>query len=215
MAYDLEEQEQIAAIKAWWKDYGNLVITAVAAAAIAVGGWQGWRHYQSSQSMAAVTLYEQLDRAEHANDHKKVRDIAAEITAKYGSTPYGAFAALSAARAGFVSGDLADAKLQLQWVIDNAKEDEIRDVARLRLAGVLLDEKKLDEALQLLEVKPVEPMTGLYADLKGDVLVAQGKSAEARSAYQLALDRSEAGSPYRFTLQLKLDSLGEARPAAK
>jgi predicted negative regulator of RcsB-dependent stress response len=215
MAYDLEEQEQIATLKAWWNDHGNLVITAVAACALAVAGWQGWRYYQSSQSMAAVTLYEQLDRAEHANDHKKVRDIATEITAKYGSTPYGAFAALSAARASFVSGDLAGAKLHLQWVIDNAKEDEIRDVARLRLAGVLLDEKKLDEALQLLEVKPVEPMTGLYADLKGDILVAQAKHAEARSAYQLALDRSEAGSPYRFTLQLKLDSLGEARPAAK
>ena len=215
MAYDLEEQEQIATLKAWWKDYGNLVITAVAAGALAVGGWQGWRYYQSSQSMAAVTLYEQLDRAEHANDHKKVRDIAAEITAKYGSTPYGAFAALSAARASFSAGDLAGAKSQLQWVIDNAREDEIRDVARLRLAGVLLDEKKLDEALRLLEAKPVEPMTGLYADLRGDILVAQGKSAEARSAYQLALDRSESGSPYRFTLQLKLDSLGDTRPAAK
>lgn len=215
MAYDLEEQEQIATLKAWWKDYGNLVIAGVAACALAVGGWQGWRYYQSSQGMAAVTLYEQLDRAEHAGDHKKVRDIAAEITGKYGSTPYGAFAALSAARASFSNGDLAGAKSQLQWVIDNVKEDEIRDVARLRLAGVLLDEKKLDEALKLVEVKPVESMTGLYADLKGDILVAQGKSAEARSAYQLALDRSETGSPYRFTLQLKLDSLGEAKSASK
>jgi predicted negative regulator of RcsB-dependent stress response len=153
--------------------------------------------------MTAATLYEQLDRSERAGDHKKVRDIAAEITAKYGSSPYGAFAALAGARS------------QLQWVIDNVKEDEIRDVARLRLAGVLLDEKKLDEALKLVEVKPVESMTGLYADLKGDILLAQGRSAEARSAYQLALDRSEMGSPYRFTLQLKLDSLGEAKPASK
>jgi predicted negative regulator of RcsB-dependent stress response len=215
MAYDLEEQEQIAALKAWWKDYGNLVIAAVTACALTVGGWQGWRYYQSSRSMAAVTLYEQLDRAEQAGDHKKVRDIAAEITGNYGSTPYGAFAALSAARASFSSGDLAGARSHLQWVIDNVKEDEIRDVARLRLAGVLLDEKKLDEALKLVDVKPVESMTGLYADLRGDILLAQGRSAEARSAYQLALDRSESGSPYRFTLQLKLDSLGEARPASK
>lgn len=211
MAYDLEGQEQIAALKAWWKDYGNLVVAAVAACALAVGGWQGWRYYQSSQAAAAVTLYEQLDRAEHAGDHKKVRDIAAEITAKYGSTAYGAFAALSAARAGFLAGDLAGAKSQLQWVIDNVKEDEIRDLARLRLAGVVLDEKNPDAALKLVEVNPVESMTGLYADLKGDILLAQGKRTEARGAYQVALDRSEAGSPYRATLQLKLDALGESK----
>ena len=215
MALDLEEQEQVAALKAWWNDYGNLVIAGAAACALSVAGWQGWRYYQSSQAKAAVMLYEQLDRAERAGDHKKVRDIAAEITGKYAATAYGAFAALSAARASFDTGDLAGAKSQLQWVIDNVKEDEIRDVARLRLAGVLLDEKKLEEALALVDVKPVESMSGLYADLKGDILIAQGKRAEARSAYQLALDRSEAGSLYRGTLQLKLDALGDAAPAAK
>lgn len=211
MAYDLEEQEQIAALKAWWKDYGNLVIAGVAACALSVGGWQGWRYYQSSRAAAAVSLYEQLDRAEGAGDHKKVRDIAAELRERYGSTPYGAFAALTAARSSFDTGDLAGAKSNLQWVIDSVKEEEIRDVARLRLAGVLLDEKKFDEALKLLETKPVETMTALYADLRGDILLAQGKRAEARSAYQLAFDRSESGSPYRTTLQLKLDALGEAR----
>lgn len=211
MALDLEEQEQIAALKAWWKDYGNLVVAGAAACALSLAGWQGWRYYQSSQAIGAATVYEQLERAERAGDRKKVRDIAAQITGKYGSTPYGAFAALSAARASFDTGDLAGAKSQLQWVIDNVKEDEIRDVARLRLAGVLLDEKNAAEALKLVEVKPVESMTGLYADFKGDILLAQGKRAEARNAYQLALDRSEAGSPYRATLQLKLDSLGEAK----
>lgn len=211
MAYDLEEQEQIASLKAWWKDYGNLVVAGAAACALSVAGWQGWRYYQSSQAIGAVTLYEQLDLAERAGDHKRVRDIAAQITGKYGSTSYGAFAALSAARASFDTGDLAGAKSHLQWVIDNVKEDEIRDVARLRLAGVLLDEKNTEEALKLVEAKPVESMTGLYADRKGDILLAQGKRAEARSAYQLALDRSEAESPYRATLQLKLDALGESK----
>jgi predicted negative regulator of RcsB-dependent stress response len=89
--------------------------------------------------------------------------------------------------------------------------EELRDIARLRLAGVLLDEKSFEQALQMLETKPGEAMTGLYADLRGDILAAQGKSADARDAYQLALDRSEAGSPYRATLQLKLDSLGEPK----
>jgi len=215
MAYDLQEQEQLEELKAWWKDYGNLVILGVTLAALVIAGFQGWRYYRHSQSLAAVALYEQLEQAERAGDRKKVRDIAGEIVARYGSTPYGAFAALSAARVSFEGGDLAEAKSQLTWVVEHARRDEIRDVARLRLAGVLLDEKNYGEALKLVEAKPEDSMAGLYADLKGDILLAQGNSADARSAYQLALDRSEAGSPYRVTLQLKLDSLGEATPPVR
>jgi len=211
MAYDLEEQEQIAAAKSWWSEYGTLVMAAVAACALTIAGFQGWRYYKNSQAMGAVTLYEQLDLAERAGDHKKVRDIAGQITGAYGATIYAAFAALGSARASFESGDLAGAKSQLQWVTDNVKEDAIQDIARLRLAGVLLDEKNHAEALKLVDAKPVDFLAGLYADLKGDILLAQGKEAEARSAYQLALDRSEAGSPYRAIIQMKLDSLGEAK----
>ncbi|MBM3358915.1 MAG: tetratricopeptide repeat protein [Betaproteobacteria bacterium] len=211
MAYDLQEQEQIEEVKAWWKEHGRLVILAVSVAVITISALQGWRYYRHSQALAAVTLYGQLESAEHAGEHKKVRDIAQQIIARYGSTPYAAFAALSAARAGFDTGDLAGAKSSLQWAMERAREQEIKDLARMRLAGVLLDEKSYAEALKLLETKPVESMTGLYADLKGDILLAQGKIAEARSAYQLALDRSDGSSPYRNTIQLKLDALGEAK----
>jgi predicted negative regulator of RcsB-dependent stress response len=211
MAYDLQEQEQLEELKAWWKDYGRLVILGVTVAALAVAGFQGWRYYRHSQSVAAAALYEQLEQAGRAGDRKKVAAIATEITAKYAATPYAAFAALSAARMSFEGRDLAEAKARLTWVIEHARVEELRDIARLRLAGVLLDEKSFEQALQLLETKPGEAMTGLYADLRGDILAAQGKSADARDAYQLALDRSEAGSPYRATLQLKLDSLGEPK----
>jgi predicted negative regulator of RcsB-dependent stress response len=213
MAYDLQEQEQLEELKSWWNEYGNLVILGATLAVLVVAGFQGWRYYRHSQSLAAVALYEQLEQAERAGDRKKVRDIAGEIVARYGSTPYGAFAALSAARVSFEGGELAEAKSQLTWVVEHARRDEIRDIARLRLAGVLLDEKNYGEALKLVEAKPEDTMAGLYADLKGDILLAQGNNADARSAYQLALDRSEAGSPYRATLQLKLDSLGESTPA--
>ncbi len=211
MAYDLEEQEQIDELKSWWQEYGTLVTVAVIAALLSLVGYQGWRYHQQNQALGAVTLYGQLDQAEQAGDHRKVRDIAGEITGKYASTVYAAYAALSAARASFETGDLAGARSQLQWVMDNAKEAEVRDVARLRLAGVLLDEKNFSEALKLVDVAPVETLAGLYADMKGDILLTQGKRAEARGAYQLALDRSEAGSPFRSTVQMKLDSLGEAR----
>jgi predicted negative regulator of RcsB-dependent stress response len=211
MAYDLQEQEQLEELKAWWKDYGRLVILGVALGVLVVAGFQGWRYYRDRQSLAAVALYEQLDQAERAGDRRKVRDIASEIVARYASTSYAAFAALSAARASFEGGETKEAKARLTWVMENARGEELREIARLRLAGVLLDEKNYEEALKLLEAKPEESMISLYADLRGDILVAQGKRADARTAYQLALDRSEAGSPYRATLQLKLDSLGEPR----
>lgn len=211
MAYDLEEQEQLDELKEWWRQYGNFVLLVVAAAALSFAAIQGWRYYRHSQAVAAVTLYSQLDRAERSGDRKKVRELAGELAQKYGATPYAVFGALSAARASFDTGDLAGAKSQLQWVIEHAREDEIKDLARLRLAGVLLDEKNTAEALTRVEWKPADAMAGLYADLKGDILVAQGKTAEARSAYQLALDRSEANSPYRATIQIKLDALGDAK----
>ena len=212
MAYDLEEQEQIAKLKAWWGDYGRLVLLVIVAALLTILAFQGWRYYKSRQSAAAVGLYEQMGEAERGGDHKKVRDIAVQIVDKYGSTPYAIMAALAAAKAAFSSGDLDAARTHLQWVLDRGREDEIKDLARLRLAAVLLDEKKHDEALKLLETKPVQSLAGLYADLKGDILATQGKNAEARGAYQLALDQSERGSTYRATIQLKLDALGE--PAA-
>lgn len=211
MAYNLEEQEQLAALKSWWNAYGTLVTVAAMTVLLVLAGYQGWRYHRMNQATGAVALYEQLDQAERAGDHKKVRDIAGEITGKYASTTYGAYAALSAARASFETGDLAGARSRLQWVMDNAEEAEVRDIARLRLAGVLLDEKNYSEALKLIDAKHVETLAVLYADLKGDILVTQGRRAEARGAYQLALDKSEAGSPYRSAIQLKLDSLGEVR----
>ncbi len=209
--YDLEEQEQIDEFKAWWKQYRQLVLLVVVVAAVTVGGLQGWRYYQSKQALEAGELYSQLQGAVGSGDQKKVQDIAAVLAEKYARTGYAAFAALAGAKAAFDSGDTAGAKTRLQWVIDNGRDDEMRDIARLRLAAVLLDEKKYDEALKLLEVKRVETMSALYADLKGDVLVSQGKTQEARSAYQLALDKSDAKSAYRALIQVKLDALGATK----
>ena len=211
MAYDLQEQEQLDEIKGWWKEHGKLVILFIAAFAVALSAYHGWRYYRQSQATAAFTLYGQMEQADHAGDAKKVRAIAGRIVDEYGSTAYGVLAALVAARHAFAAGDLPQAKARLQWVIERARNAEIRDVARLRLAAVLLDEKNYAEALKLVETKPVDGMAALYADMKGDILVAQGKPAEARDAYQFALDKSQANSPYRATVQLKLDALGEAR----
>ena len=211
MAYDLEEQEQIDAIKGWWKDNGKLVILVLIACLVTIAAFQGWRYYRAQQTERAAALYNQLDEAERSNDAKRVRDIAAQITDKYASTQYAGMAALAAAKAGFMTGELEEAKKNLQWVIDRAKDENMRDVARLRLAGLLLDEKKYDEALKLLAVKTSDAYAMLYSDLRGDILATQGKLAEARAAYQVGLDKSDTGSAFRRLIEMKLDALGEAK----
>jgi predicted negative regulator of RcsB-dependent stress response len=211
MAYDLEEQEQIAAIKDWWRKYGSLITGVALVLAVGVAGTVGWRAYQDKQASSAVTLYGQLDVADKANEPKKVQDIAATLASSHGATPYASMAALRAAKS-FVNGnDLANARQRLQWVIDNTKDEEMRDIARLRLAGVLLDEKKYDEALKLLDAKHVASFDSLYADLKGDIFAVQNKRAEARAAYQSALEKSDPRSNYRQLIQVKLDAMGEAQ----
>lgn len=211
MAYDLQEQEQLEAMKAWWSRYGTLVMVTAIACLLTIAAFQGWRYYGGQQALAAVTLYEQLAQAERKNEPKRVRDIAAQITDKYARTPYAAMAALSAARANFETGDLAASKASLQWVIEHAREEELRDVARLRLAGVLLDEKNYEEALALVNGKHSESFGALYADMRGDILLAQGKRADARGAYLQALEKNDLRSPYRPMIQAKLDALGEAK----
>lgn len=211
MAYNFQEQEQLEAVKSWWARYGTLVMVVLIACLLTVAAFQGWRYYRHHQSLSAATLYEQMAQAERLSEHKKVRDIAAQITDKYARTPYAAMAALSAARAAFETGDLAAAKAQLQWVIDNAREEEVREVARLRLAGVLLDEKKYDEALTLVKGTNSAAFAALHADMRGDILLAQGKRGEARAAYRQALEKSDVKSPYRPMIQAKLDALGEAK----
>lgn len=208
--YDLEEQEQIDTLKTWWKMYGNLVTGVVMVASLAVVGWQGWNWYQGSQSAKAAAVYGVLEQAAAVGDAQKVKAAAGELAEKFGRTTYAALGAMLAAKQSFDAGDLKTAKTQLAWVADNGK-NEIRDLARLRLAAVQLDEQAYDEALKQLESGHSASFDTRFLELKGDVLTAQGKKAEARAAYKSALDKlSDKQSAGRELLQQKLDSLGEA-----
>jgi predicted negative regulator of RcsB-dependent stress response len=210
--YDLEEQEQIDTLKTWWKMYGNLVTGVVVAGSLAVIGWQGWNWYQRSQAAQASAIYGVLEQAVAARDAQKVKAAAGELAEKFGGTTYAALGALVAARQSFEAGDLKTARAQLTWAAENGK-DEIRDLARLRLASVLLDEKAYDEALKQLEAAHAAAFAARFLELKGDVLAAAGKKPEARAAYQAALDKGEVregrGGAGRELLRQKLDSLGE------
>jgi predicted negative regulator of RcsB-dependent stress response len=209
--YDLEEQEQIDALKAWWKEHGNLVVTVLVAACLAAGATAGWRWYRSNQAEQAAQLYGALEKAQRANDTKGIRERAAQLMDRYGSTAYGPMAALMAAKANYDAGDATSAAAQLRWVVDNARDDDVAASARVRLAGVLLDQKKYDEALSVLDAKHADSFNGLFADRKGDIYTAQGKTAEARAAYKEALEKLPQQGTYRAIVQVKLDGLGGAK----
>ena len=145
------------------------------------------------------------------NDAKRINDAAAVVMEKYSGTAYAPRAALIAAQVNAASNDVPHAKVQLQWVIEHASEDGLKSVAGLRLASIMLDEKNYAGSLKLLEEKHADSFDALYADLKGDVLNAQGKPVEARAAYKQAFDKLDAKSDYRNLLQMKLDAFGAAK----
>jgi predicted negative regulator of RcsB-dependent stress response len=209
MAYDLEEQEQLDTLKTWWNQYGNLVTWLLIAALAAYAAWSGWNYYQRTQSAQAGQLYEELQKAVTAKDNAKVQRAAADMTEKFARTAYAQMGAFAAAKSAVDSNDLKAAKVQLQWVIENGSE-EYKAIAKIRLAGILLDEKAFDDGLKLLGGDFPEQFAGAVADRKGDILAAQGKIEDARVAYKLAVDKTDEKNPARQLIQLKLDALGGA-----
>src|SRR5262249_52591651 len=154
-------------------------------------------------------LYETLTKAVHANDAKALRDAAGSLVESYPRTLYASMGALVAARYYFDRNDLKSAKAQLAWVMERAPSADFKDLARLRLAAVLLDEKAYDEALKTLDSKPSAAYEAQYAALRGDVLVAKNQAADAKAAYKLALEKA-GGADNAFTesVRMRLDALG-------
>lgn len=213
-AYDLEEQEQLSQIKAWWEQYGNLVSGVTLAVALIAAGYQGWHWNQRKQAAEASALYTSIQQAAQAHNGQQAREAAGELISKYSGTVYADLGVLLAAKVQVDAGDAKNARTQLAWAAEKASDPALRDLAKLRLAAVLLDDKAYDEALVQL-AKPGEGLEARFADLKGDVLVAQGKTAEAKAAYKQALeltdktDRQDAKALHDLA-QAKLDSLGGA-----
>lgn len=214
MAYDHAEQEQLASLKSWWSQYGNLITWVVIIALAAYAGWSGWNYYQRNQAAEAAHLYEELQQASQAQDKEKVLRVASDVQERYTRTAYAQMSALAAAKMAFDSSDYQAAKTQLQWVIDHGRDDAYKAVAKVRLAGILLDEKAYEEGLKVLSGDFPAQFTAVVEDRKGDILVAQNKLDEARAAYQSAIDKTDARNPGRQLMQIKLDAIGGS-PADK
>lgn len=208
MALDLEEQEQVEELKAWWKQHGMYVIAGISAFVIGVVGWKAWEFWSHKQASEASVLFGRAMQATMGNNSKSVKDLAGQIMDNHGRSAYAAPAAWLAGKTSYAAGDLKSAQAQYQYALEHAKDAGLEQLARLRLASIMLDQKNYAEAMKQLDGGHDPAFAPLFANLKGDVLAAQGKTAEANAAYKLALGKLDAKSPLKALVEMKLDSVG-------
>lgn len=205
VAYETEEQ-QVEAIKSWWKHNGIAVTTGVILGIAALGGWRGWFWYQEKQAIAASDLYVQMQTAVGKDDTDTLQTQAGILRTDYKSTVYAILAALHEAKIQVEKGDLAAAGDSLRWVIDHSGQDAVQDVARIRLARVLVADGKLDEAATVIDRDFPEAYASLVDEIRGDIFVAKGETVQAKQVYDRALESADTGQ-VKF-LQMKRDDLG-------
>jgi predicted negative regulator of RcsB-dependent stress response len=213
---DLQEQEQVDQLKAFWAQYGNLITWTLTLALAAFAAWNGWNWWQREQAGKASALYDELDRVAQAGDVERSGRAFADLKDRFPRTLQAQQGALLTAKVQAEKGQIDAALATLAWVADSAGEDEYRVVARLRAAGLLMDQKKYDDALKQLDAASqakVHEFDALIGDRRGDLLAALGKKADAVAAYQAAYKAIDQKSDYRNLVDAKLTALGAA-PAA-
>jgi predicted negative regulator of RcsB-dependent stress response len=208
---DLEEQEQLDQLKHFWNQYGNLVTWLLIAALGAYAAFNGWTWWQRDQSAKAGAMYDELDRAAQAGDTERAARIFADLKERFPRTAFAQQGGMLAAKLQADKGQADPARVTLSWVAEHGVEAEYQTLARIRLAGLLLDQKKYDEALKQLDaIAPTKEFEGLAADRRGDILLAQGKKDEAKAAYQKAWAALDPALDYRRLVEAKLTALGAA-----
>lgn len=207
---DLEEQEQLDQLKAFWKRYGNLLTWLAIVVLGAYAAWNGWSYWQRDQASKSSAMFDQLDKAAQAGDVDQASRVFGDMKERYPRTAFTEQGGLMAAKVQFDKGKLDAALETLNWVGANATEVEYQSIARLRAAGILLDQKKYDEALKQLDGATAPDFAALVGDRRGDVLLAQGKQEEAKAAYTKAWQAMDAKVDYRRLIDAKLTALGAA-----
>ncbi len=210
---DLEEQEQLDQLKAFWKQYGNAIVWLLTLVLAGFAAWNGWNWWQREQAVKAGAMFDELDRAVQAGETARAAGVFKDMQERFPRTAFTQQGGLATARVQFEKGELDAATATLGWVADNAVEDEYKTVARLRLAGVLADQKKYDDALKQLDAATAKEFEALVADRRGDVLMAMGRKDEAKAAWQKAWAAMDAKVEYRRLIDAKLTAIGAA-PAA-
>ena len=210
---DLEEQEQLDELKHFWKQYGNLITWALIVVLGAFAAWNGYQYWQRSQAAQASVMYDEIARAVQSGETARIDRSLADMKDRFGRTTYAQQAGLLAAKAYYDKGNADAARAALTWVADKASDPGYQAVAKLRLAGILLEKKSYDEALQQVSGAFPKDFAGLVADRRGDILMAQGKKVEARAEYEKAWKAFDERTEYRRLVEVKLNALG-VDPAA-
>ncbi len=205
---DLEEQEQLAELRHFWKTWGNLVSWVLIVVLGSYAAWNGWQYWQRNQAAKASALYDEVEKSVLAQDVPRIERSVADMKDKFGGTHYAHQAALLAARVLTEKDKAEQARALLAWVAADAPEVALRDLARIRLAALQWDTQSADEALKTLQTTFASDMQALASDLKGDLLLSKGQNADAVVAYQQAFKELPQGSEYRRVVQAKLGALG-------
>lgn len=215
---DLEEQEQLAELRHFWKSYGNLITWVLIAVLGAFAAWNGYQAWQRNQAARAAALYDEVERFAQAGDLAGLERSLGDMKSKFGGTTYAQQTGLLAAQTFQDKGQSAQAKAALTWLADDSSDAGYRAVARLRLVALLVQEKAYDEALKQLAAEFPPGFAALVADRRGDVLSLQGKKADAAAEYAKALRDLDDQVEYRRLVEVKLNGLGvdpKASAAAK
>lgn len=207
---DLQEQEQLDAIKAFWKQYGNPITWLLVLVLGTYAAWNGWNYWQRDQAIKASAMFDEFERSAQAGDVDRSARVFKDLQDRYGSTAYAAQAGLLTARVQFDKGQSDAARASLAWVAEKGADDALRTVARLRLAGLMLEAKQFDDALKQLDGATAAGFEALVADRRGDVLLAKGQKAEARAAFEIAYKGMEEQLDYRRIVEAKLTAMGAA-----
>ncbi|CAM3595184.1 YfgM family protein [Polynucleobacter brandtiae] len=215
MPLDLEEQEQVDQLKAFWQKYRNVITGVVTVALFAYAGYSGYQWWKTSQAAAASQLYETMVAAIGNGDKDLTLRAADDLQKQYGGTPYAAMSSLVAARIALDAGDSAKSMDYLRWAAKNASDKAYLALAKLRLAAQLIEvgsDKDLVEADAILSEKPITGFEALWSERRGDWYLAQKKISEAKTSYEAAWkqlnDAKEFPEEARRLLKVKLDAVG-------
>ena len=206
--FDLEEQEQLDELKHFWKQYGNLITWALIVALGAFAAFNGWQYWQRKQAVEASVLYDEVERAAATGDTGRVEQAFKDLQDKFGRTSYAQQAGLLAGKVLWEKGKPDAAKAALQWVADKAGDEGYQALAKLRLAGLLVESKAYDEALKQLAGGIPPQFEALAADRRGDIYNLQGKKDQAKAEYTKAWHGLAADTDYRALVEVKLTALG-------
>jgi predicted negative regulator of RcsB-dependent stress response len=205
---DLEEQEQLDQLKHFWNTYGNLISWILIAVFGSIAAWNGWQYWERRQAAQASYLYDEVERAAVAGDAARVEQAFKDIKDKFGRTAYAQQSGLLAGRVLAERGRTDAAKAALQWVASDAKDEGMQAIARLRLAGMLVEAKDYEGALRQLNAGMPREFEALAADRRGDVYNLQGQKDQAKLEYMKAWQAFAPESQYRPLVEVKLTALG-------